>query len=71
MKLDSGHIEFVMECMHKNTTEVRNMKQYLLTVLFNAPHYHEQPLHGTGQPRYVRRRLVNSRFSLRQKEARP
>ena len=37
LKLDSGHIEFVMECMHKNTTEVRNMKQYLLTVLFNAP----------------------------------
>lgn len=26
-----------MHCMRKNTTEVRNMKQYLLTVLFNAP----------------------------------
>ena len=37
LKLDSSHIEFVMDCMHKNTTQVRNIKQYLLTVLFNAP----------------------------------
>jgi len=37
LKLDSSHIEFVMECLHKNTTQVRNIKQYLLTVLFNAP----------------------------------
>ena len=37
LKLDSEHIRFVMDCMQKNTTEVRNMKQYLLTVLFNAP----------------------------------
>ena len=28
---------YLMDCMQKNTTEVRNMKQYLLTVLFNAP----------------------------------
>ena len=50
LKLDSGHIEFVMECMHKNTTEVRHMKQYLLTVLFTAPttmnnHYTAQVNH--------------------------
>lgn len=37
LKLDSSHIEFVMECLHKNTTQVRNIKQYLLAVLFNAP----------------------------------
>ena len=37
LKLDSSHIEFVMESLHNNTTEIRNMKQYLLTVLFNAP----------------------------------
>ena len=50
LKLDSSHIEFVMECLHNNTTEVRNMKQYLLTVLFNAPttmsnHYTSQVNH--------------------------
>lgn len=37
LKLDSGHIEYVMEALQKNTTDVRNMKQYLLAVLFNAP----------------------------------
>ena len=50
LKLDSSHIEFVMECLHNNTTEIRNMKQYLLTVLFNAPttmnnHYTAQVNH--------------------------
>lgn len=37
LKLDCSHIEFVMECLRNNTTEIRNMKQYLLAVLFNAP----------------------------------
>ena len=32
LKLDSSHIEFVMDCLQKNTTQVRNMKQYLLAV---------------------------------------
>ena len=50
LKLDSSHIEFVMECLHNNSTEIRNMKQYLLTVLFNAPttisnHYTAQVNH--------------------------
>ena len=37
MKLDSGHLEFVLDCMKKNTTEIRSIKKYLLAVLFNAP----------------------------------
>ena len=37
MKLDSSHIEFVLDCMQENTTKVRNIKQYLRAVLFNAP----------------------------------
>jgi hypothetical protein len=37
MKLDGGHLEFVLDCMKKNTTEIRNIKKYLLAVLFNAP----------------------------------
>ncbi len=37
MKLDSSHIEFVITCFHDNTTKVRNIKQYLLASLFNAP----------------------------------
>ena len=37
MKLDSDHIRFVLGCMKENTTQVRNMRQYLLAALYNAP----------------------------------
>ncbi len=37
MKLTKDHIDYVLICLQKNTTEVRNMKQYLLATLFNAP----------------------------------
>ena len=37
MKLNSSHIEFILDCMKENTTKVRNIKQYLKAVLFNAP----------------------------------
>ena len=37
MKLDSSHIQFVFDCMRENTTKIRNIKQYLRAVLFNAP----------------------------------
>lgn len=36
-KLDSVIIEYVLESVGNNTTKVRNIKNYLLTVLFNAP----------------------------------
>ena len=35
--LNSEHIRFVMDCLKQNTTRIRNIRQYLLTVLFNAP----------------------------------
>ena len=37
MKLNSLHIQYVLDCLHENTSEVRNMKQYILAALFNAP----------------------------------
>ena len=37
LKLNSSHIEFVMDCMRENTTKLHNIKQYLRAVLFNAP----------------------------------
>lgn len=37
MKLDSGHITYVLECMSENTVKVRNIKAYLLSSLYNAP----------------------------------
>jgi hypothetical protein len=37
MKLNQFHIEYVLETLSNNTTDVRNIKSYLLTTLFNAP----------------------------------
>ena len=37
MKLNSDHIRFVLMCMKENTTQVRNMRQYILAALYNAP----------------------------------
>ena len=50
LKLDDGHIRFVFDCLNHNTTQVRNIKQYLLTTLYNAPvtignHYAAQVNH--------------------------
>ena len=37
IKLNSLHLEYVINCLQANTTKVRNIKQYLLAALFNAP----------------------------------
>lgn len=37
LKLNSEHIEYVIDCMNENTTDIRNIKKYLLAALFNAP----------------------------------
>ena len=46
MRLNSLHIEYVFECLENNTTHIRNIKKYMLAVLFNAPgtisHYYDR-----------------------------
>lgn len=37
LSLDYGHLEYVFDCLRRNTTEVRNIRAYLLTTLYNAP----------------------------------
>ena len=37
LKLNGEHIRFVMDCLKQNTTRIRNIRQYLLAMLFNAP----------------------------------
>lgn len=57
LSLDYSHIEYVLECMGKNTTKVKNIKQYLLAALYNAPvtigHYYaaeaNYDLYGSGR----------------------
>lgn len=56
MKLDYGHIEYMMDCFHDNTTEIRNIKKYMLTMLYNASltidHYYQakvsHDMYGSG-----------------------
>ena len=59
LKLDSHHIEFVMDCLRDNTTKVRNIKQYLRAMLFNAPstinsYYASLVAHDMAQPDWGR-----------------
>ena len=37
LKLTAEHIEYVLECMKANTSQIRNIRQYLLAALYNAP----------------------------------
>ena len=37
LQINSLHIEYVFECLQRNTTYIRNIKKYLLATLFNAP----------------------------------
>lgn len=37
MKLNIEHIRYVMDCLKNNDTKVRNIKQYILAALYNAP----------------------------------
>lgn len=60
LKLNSSHIEYVLDRMRDNTTYVRNIKKYLLAALYNAPatidSYYaslvNHDLYGSGETRY-------------------
>jgi len=54
LKLDKTHIEYVMECLRNNTTQVGNIRAYTLSVLYNAPvtigqYYASQVAHDMAQ----------------------
>ena len=66
MKLNSSHVEYVLDCMKSNTTQIRNIKQYLLATLYNAPltmnsYYQAAVNHDfpqfTGSRRYEEKRI--------------
>ena len=55
LKLDAEHIRFVLKCLRENTTKVKNIKQYLLATLYNAPltinsYYSALVNHGLAEP---------------------
>ena len=37
LRLDSSHIEYILDCIDGNTTDIRNIKPYMLKTLINAP----------------------------------
>lgn len=37
LKLGYDHILYVIDCLEKNTSKVKNIRKYLLAALFNAP----------------------------------
>lgn len=37
LKLNDSHIEYVIDSMAKNPSDIRNIRAYLLTALYNAP----------------------------------
>jgi len=37
LKIDQNHIEYVLDALGKNTTEIRNIRSYLITAIYNAP----------------------------------
>lgn len=54
MKLNSSHVEYVMDSLKSNTTKIRNIKQYILATLYNAPltmssYYQAEVLHDFPQ----------------------
>ena len=46
LKLNSGHLEYVIGCMHDTNTKITNIKAYMVTALYNAPstinHYYQK-----------------------------
>ena len=56
LKLNSSHVEYVMNCMRNTVSKITNIRSYLLTALYNAPstmnHYYQQEvqhdLYGGG-----------------------
>lgn len=37
LKLGAEHIQYVLDCLKDNPPRIRNIKQYLLATLYNAP----------------------------------
>jgi hypothetical protein len=59
MKLEPAHISYVLQCLNESTAKVKNMRQYLLASLYNAP---------TTMSAYYQA-MVNNDFANKEKKA--
>ena len=57
MKLGYEHIQYVLDCIHENTTDIRNIKAYMLTTLYNAPltvgHYYSAAVRHDNAQKFI------------------
>lgn len=63
MKLDSSHVEYVMDSLSETTSQIRNIKQYLIAALYNAPatigsYYQQMVRHDFAYPSEEMRRKI-------------
>ena len=67
MKLNADHIRFVLTCLAENSSPIRNMKQYLLASLYNAPTtmqlvYQNTQLENKGLEVVIREELTDDQW---------
>ena len=66
LKLNSGHLEYVIGCMKETTTKITNIKAYMVTALYNAPttinHFYQQEvqhdMYGGGMKKGLFRIII-------------
>ena len=64
-KYDMNTIQYVVSCMNENSSDVRNIKSYLLATLYNAPlmmytYYQQQVNHDLYGGGIVNHRIINT-----------
>ena len=70
LKLDSSHIEYVLHAMDENPSDIRNIRAYLLTALYNASltmdNYYSALVNRDlyGQPKRLKRRFQKNAYNL-------
>lgn len=69
LKLNSGHLEYVIGCMHDTNTKITNIKAYMVTALYNAPstinHYYQQEVqHDMFEGGWHEKGIVKNNNSL-------
>lgn len=69
LKLDSDHIDYVLDSLKKNTSDVRNIRAYLITTLYNAPntidsYYRARVNHDMEERKQRLSDVCSSQFAL-------
>ena len=64
MKLNADHICFVLKCLAENSSPIRNMKQYLLASLYNAPTTISMCISSAASDVYKRQKTSRARKAM-------